>query len=221
MRFVKFVSEFLKHPKQVGAVVESSPFLARKMAQQINGATNVVEFGSGTGSVTTEILRNLPENGRLTCFEINSYFCEHLKTIKDSRLKVINDDVQNYGQYVDNFDCILSSLPLGAFDRSKKDRILALSSKSKTYIQFQYTPFLRTKLKRYFRDVEVKFVLLNFPPAFVYVSKNPRHKALRPEYRSERKTARAVLLRRFMRTALKISLICASIWALINKVLKA
>jgi phospholipid N-methyltransferase len=155
-------------------VAESSPFLAKKMAQQINGATNVVEFGSGTGSVTMEILRNLPENGRLTCFEINPHFCKHLRTIKDSRLKVINDDVQNCGQYVDNFDCILSSLPLGAFDKSKKDRILALSSKSKTYIQFQYTPFLRPKLKRYFRNVEIKFVPLNFPPAFVYISRNPK-----------------------------------------------
>ena len=221
MGFVKFVSEFLKHPKQVGAVAESSPFLARKMAQQINGATNVVEFGSGTGSVTTEILRNLPENGRLTCFEINSHFCRHLKMIKDSRLRVINDDVQNCDQYVNQFDCILSCLPLGIFDKSKREQILALSSKSRTYIQFQYTPFLRTKLRRYFRDIEIKFVPLNFPPAFVYISKNPRHKALRSEYRRERKAARAVLSRRFARTALRIPLVYAGFWALINKILKA
>ena len=221
MRFVKFISEFLKHPKQVGALAESSPFLAKKMAQQINGATNVVEFGSGTGSITTEILRNLPENGRLTCFEINPHFCKHLKTIKDSRLKVINDDVQNCNQYVDQFDCILSCLPLRIFDESKREKILALSSKSKTYIQFQYTPFLRTKLKQYFRDIEVKFVLLNFPPAFVYISRNPRHKALRPEFHSGRKTRRTVLSRRIMRTALKISLIYANFWVLINKILKA
>ena len=195
MRFVKFAVEFLKNPKQVGAVAESSPFLAKKMACQIGGATNVVEFGPGTGSVTREILRHLPEDGQLTCLEINPNFCEHLQRIKDPRLKVINDDVQNYGQCIDNFDCVISSLPLGAFDKSKKEEFLALSSKSKTYIQFQYTPFLRTKLRRYFRDIKVKFVPLNIPPAFVYVSKNPRHKALRPEYHSERKTTRAVLSR--------------------------
>jgi phospholipid N-methyltransferase len=202
-------------------VAESSPFLAKKMAQQINGATNVVEFGSGTGSVTTEILRHLPENGRLTCFEINSHFCTHLKTIKDSRLRVINDDVQNCDQYVNQFDCILSCLPLGAFDRSKREQILALSSKSKTYIQFQYTPFLRPKLRRYFRDIEIKFVPLNIPPAFVYVSKNPRHKALRPKFHSGRKIGRTVLSRGITQTALKISLIYTSFGALISKILKA
>jgi phospholipid N-methyltransferase len=221
MRFVKFISEFLKHPRQIGAVAESSPFLARKMAQQINGATNVVEFGSGTGSVTTEILRHLPENGRLTCFEINSHFCRHLRTIRDSRLRVINDDVRNYDQYVNQFDCILSCLPLGAFDRSKREQILALSSKSKTYIQFQYTPFLIPKLRRYFRSVEVKFVPLNLPPAFVYISKNPRHKALCRQAHSRRKTARAALSRRIMRIALKSSLIYPGLWTLLNRMWKA
>ncbi|MGB8226855.1 MAG: methyltransferase domain-containing protein, partial [Sedimentisphaerales bacterium] len=188
MRFIKFVSEFLKHPKQVGAVAESSPFLARKMVRQIDGAANIVEFGPGTGAVTKEILRHLPKDGRLTCFEINPGFCEQLKTINDPRLKVINDDVKNCGLYIDNLDCIVSSLPLAAFDESQKEEVLALSSKSRTYIQFQYNPFLKSKLKRFFRNVKMKFVPLNIPPAFVYISKNPRHKAIRSEYRSQRKT---------------------------------
>ena len=172
---MKFIREFLKNPKQVGAVAESSPFLARKMAQQMNGAPNVVEFGPGTGSVTKEILRHLPQNGKLTCFEINSNFCERLKSIKDSRLKVVNDDVQNCGKYVEEFDCVLSSLPLAVFDKSKREKIIALSCRSKTYIQFQYNPFLRRKLKKYFRSVEIKFVPLNIPPAFVYISTNPKN----------------------------------------------
>jgi phospholipid N-methyltransferase len=176
---MKFISEFLKHPKQVGAVAESSPFLARKMAQHIGQATNIVEFGPGTGSVTAEILRQMPKNSRLTCFEINSNFCERLKKIKDSRLKVVNDDVQNCGKYVEHFDCILSSLPLAAFGKSEREKIIALSSRSKTYIQFQYNPFLKPKLKQYFHDVKMKFVPLNIPPAFVYISKNPKSQAER------------------------------------------
>jgi phosphatidylethanolamine/phosphatidyl-N-methylethanolamine N-methyltransferase len=173
MKFIKFISEFIKHPKHVGAVAASSPFLAREMTCHIGGATNIVEFGSGTGAVTMEILRRMPKNGRLTCFEINPYFCEQLKTIKDPRLKIINDKVENCGRYVDSIDCILSSLPLGNFDDFEKEKIFALTSKSKTYIQFQYTPFLRPKLKRYFKDVKIRFVPLNIPPAFVYISQNP------------------------------------------------
>ncbi len=175
MRFIKFIREFLKYPKQVGAVAESSPFLARKMAQHIGQAANIVEFGSGTGSVTTEILRHMPKDSRLTCLEINPNFCERLKKIKDSRLKVVNDDVQNCSRYVEQPDCILSSLPLANFNDSEKEKIFALTSKSKTYIQFQYNPFLRPNLKKYFNDVEMKFVLLNIPPAFVYISRNPKN----------------------------------------------
>ena len=198
MRFVKFIGEFLKYPKQVGALAESSGFLARMMAKQMDGATNVVEFGPGTGSVTTEILRHLPQNGQLTCLEVNPYFCKHLEAIKDPRLKIINDDVQNCNRYIDQSDCILSSLPLRAFDKSKREKIIALSSKSKTYVQFQYTPFLRSELKRYFRDVEVKFVPLNFPPAFVYISKNPRKKPCDSKRHSAKKTGWNVLAGKFM-----------------------
>jgi phospholipid N-methyltransferase len=208
MRFIKFAVEFLKNPKQVGAVAESSPFLARKMAQQIDGATNIVEFGSGTGSVTREILRHLPESGRLTCLEINPSFCEHLKEIKDSRLKVINDDVQNCDKYIDDSDCILSGLPLGNFNKSKREQVFALSSKSKTYIQFQYTPFLVPKLKRYFRDVKVKFVLLNFPPAFVYISRSPRNKPCCAEGYSTRRIRRMVFAKKIM----QILLVFANFW---------
>jgi phosphatidylethanolamine/phosphatidyl-N-methylethanolamine N-methyltransferase len=202
MRFVKFIGEFLKYPKQVGAVAESSGFLARKMAQQINGATNIIEFGPGTGSVTKEILRHLPENGRLTCLEINPYFCDHLKKIKDHRLKIINDDVRNYSRYIENFDCILSSLPLGIFEKSQRGKIIALSGRAKTYIQFQYTPFLKPKLKRYFEDVEMKFVPLNFPPAFVYVAKNPRKTLSCLERQRTKKTGWKVLAEKFMQILL-------------------
>jgi len=198
MRFVKFIGEFLKYPKQVGALAESSGFLARMMAKQMDGATNVVEFGPGTGSVTTEILRHLPQNGQLTCLEVNPYFCKHLEAIKDPRLKIINDDVQNCNRYIDQSDCILSSLPLRAFDKSKREKIIALSSKSKTYVQFQYTPFLRSELKRYFRDVEVKFVPLNFPPAFVYISKNPRKKPCDSKRHSAKKAGWKVLAGKIM-----------------------
>jgi len=198
MKSVKFVIEFLKYPKQVGAIAESSGFLARKMAQQINGATNIIEFGPGTGCVTKEILRNLPANGQLTCLEINPHFCDHLKKIKDHRLKIVNEDVRNYSRKIENFDCIMSSLPLGIFEKSQREKIIALSGRSKTYIQFQYTPFLKSKLKRYFEDVEMKFVPLNFPPAFVYVAKNPRNASSRLEHRRTKRTGWKVLTAKVM-----------------------
>jgi len=169
MQFTRFISDFIRHPRQTGTLVESSKFLAKKMVKEMNGTLNVVEFGPGTGAVTMEILKRLPKNGKLTCFEINSDFCKTLESIEDPRLKVINDDAQNCEKYVDELDCIISGLPLTLFTKPKREKIISLSSKSKLYIQFQYTPFLRKKMKHYFQHVKVKFVPLNFPPAFIYV----------------------------------------------------
>jgi phospholipid N-methyltransferase len=172
MRTLRFIFEFLKYPKQVGTFTQSSKALAKKMAEEVNGSFKVIEFGAGTGSVTSEILKQLPENGKLTCFEINPVFCKHLKKINDSRLTIINDDASKCEQYVDGLDCIVSGLPLTLFDKSQKERILAITSRSKTYIQLQYSPLMSRKMKRYFTDVKLKFVPQNFPPAFVYVCKS-------------------------------------------------
>ena len=169
MQHVRFIYEFLKSPKEVGTVTQSSKLLARAMAQEIDGSSHVIEFGAGTGSVTTQILRRLPEDGQLTCFEINPKFCKCLSRINDPRLKIINDDAKNCERYVDALDCIVSGLPLALFAKSKRERILDITSKSKRYIQLQYTPLLAKKMKNYFSEVKMKFVPLNFPPAFIYV----------------------------------------------------
>jgi phosphatidylethanolamine/phosphatidyl-N-methylethanolamine N-methyltransferase len=138
MAYGRFVSEFLKHPRQIGTFTRSSRFLAKEMAKEIDGVGHIIEFGAGTGSVTSEILKHLPESGRLTCFEINPRFCKHLERINDPRLKVINDDAKNCERYVDSIECIVSG-----------------------------------KMEHYFQEVKMKLVLLNFPPAFVYVCKTP------------------------------------------------
>jgi phospholipid N-methyltransferase len=172
MIYLHFVWQFFRHPTQVGTFTQSSKTLARKMAEQIDGSLEVVELGAGTGPVTTEILKRLPQNGRLTCFEINPKFCRDLERINDPRLKVINDDAGNCERYVDNLDCIVSGLPLAWFTESKQQEIFAITRKSKRYIQLQYTPLLGKKMRNYFSQVKLKFVPQNLPPAFIYVCKN-------------------------------------------------
>jgi phospholipid N-methyltransferase len=147
--------------------------LARKMAEEMDGCLQVVEFGAGTGPVTREILKRLPKNGHLTSFEINPDLCRCLKRIGDSRLRVINDDAARCERYVERPDCVVSGLPLALFDREAKEEILAIARKSGRYIQLQYTPVLVNEIKRYFPDVRLKFVPQNFPPAFLYVCRCP------------------------------------------------
>jgi len=127
MDSLRFARQFLRHPKQLGTVVQSGRTLARKMADEVGESVQVVEFGAGTGPVTREILRRLPGNGRLTCFEINRELCRCLERIGDPRLHVINDDAANCGRYVTQPDCVISGLPLTLFDGEARETILATS----------------------------------------------------------------------------------------------
>jgi len=174
MRSWRFARQFLHHPRQLGTFVESSRTLARKMAEEIDGSSCVVEFGPGTGPVTEEILRRLPSEGQLTCFEINAELCRCLRRIDDKRLEVINDDATRCEQYVDRIDCIVSGLPLALFGKREKALVLDICSRYGTYVQLQYTPVLGREIRRYFTDVKLKFVPRNLPPAFVYVCRGSR-----------------------------------------------
>jgi len=175
MMSLRFARQFLRHPKQCGTFTESGRVLARRMAQEIRGSRRIVEFGAGTGAVTREILKQLPANGCLTCFEINPEFCQCLEQIGDPRLRVINDDAQNCEQYVENPDCVVSGLPLTLFSRQALEQILAISSRYGKYVQLQYTPFLSREIRRYFSEVRLRFVPQNFPPAFLYVCRHSRN----------------------------------------------
>ena len=169
MRGIGFTYEFLKHPAEVGTVIQSSKLLARAMAQEIDGNLHVIEFGAGMGAVSVQILKRLPRNGRLTCFETNPRFSKSLQRINDPRLEIIHDDAENCEKYVNCLDCVVSGLPLILLSKSKREKILDISSKSKRFIQLQYSPLLNKTIKNHFSDVRIKFVPLNFPPAFIYV----------------------------------------------------
>ena len=169
IRSMCFLREFFKHPKEVGTFTQSSKTLAQRIAQEIDGSTKIVEFGPGTGVVTTEILKRLPRNGQLTCVEINPSFCEHLNRLNDPRLKVVNDDARNCDQHVGCPQCVVSGLPLMLFSKADKKQLLNKVSKGDRFIQLQYTPLLSRRFTSYFPQVEVKFVAQNFPPAFICV----------------------------------------------------
>jgi len=173
MNGLRFARQFLRHPKQLGTVVQSGRTLAVKMAEEIDGSVHVVEFGAGTGPVTREILRRLPRNACLTSFEINQDFCRCLERIEDPRLQVVNDDAVHCERYVDQPDCIVSGLPLTLFDSKAREAILAIAGRSGHFIQLQYTTAVGRDLRRHFSEVRLKFVPLNFPPAFVYVCRCP------------------------------------------------
>ena len=175
------LSNFIKKPKEVGAVAPSSKFLTKEIVKHINFKTskNIVELGPGLGTFTKFILKKADADAKLFCFEVNKNFCDYLsKNIIDDRLVIINENADNISHNLKKFkikkaDCIVSGLPFRNFSGTKKKKILeevrnSLSDEGK-FILFQYMNGLGKLLELHFGRIDRKFVPVNVPPAFVYV----------------------------------------------------
>lgn len=58
---MQLLAHLLKAPALTGALVPSSPVLARAMADAARGAAQIVELGAGTGAVTRALVARLPQ----------------------------------------------------------------------------------------------------------------------------------------------------------------
>ena len=178
---IKFLYEFIKNPKEVSSITQSSKFLIQELVNPIDfyKAQYIIEFGAGDGCVTKEILKRIKNNCKVLSFEIKKEFLKELRKIRDKRLKIVEDRAENLFKYINSrkVDYIVSSLPLAA-SKNLEYKIIKIAYKSLKengkYIQYQYAHnTLKSfyKLKKKFRDLKVKFIPLNMPPAFVYICK--------------------------------------------------
>lgn len=175
----EFFSEFLKQGKNIGSVTPSSKFLVKKMIEpiQFKNVKCIVELGPGTGIITVELLKNMPEDSILLAFEINTEFCDILNQIGDPRLKVISDSAEKLEEYlkkynVEKVDYVVSSLPLFMIPNEVVDKILEVTTKvmnpAGAFIQYQYSLNAYKKLKTTFKNVDLTFTPMNIPPAFIF-----------------------------------------------------
>ena len=169
MSHLVFLKQIMKNPRQVGAISQSSPSLARRIAAGIGQCTRIIELGPGAGVVTREILKLLPPEGRLTSVEINPHLCEYLRQIEDDRFTVVQGDAAHCEQHDPECDCVVSALPLTLFEQEFVEQILDIGVRIQRFVQLQYMPLLTKQLKQRFHDVRIHFVPLNLPPACVYV----------------------------------------------------
>ncbi len=137
----------------------------------------VVELGPGTGVLTGEILARLRPDVRLIVVESNASFCEKLQNITDARLSVYCDSAENLSQILDaeKADIIFSGIPFTSLGKVMTATILdavkgSLASDG-ALVQFQYSRLSRKAIADRFDHVEIDFVPLNIPPAFVYVAR--------------------------------------------------
>ena len=175
--FKTFIN-FTKNLKTTGAIYKTNKKVEQELCSKIDESTKVVvEFGTGYGNITQEILRRLPDDGKLYTFEVNEEFVETVNnTIQDPRLVVINDGAQNFGKYVtEKVDCFISTIPFTLIPKEICIDIVEKSYKAlnaeRYFCKAQYSKLHFKKFSAIFDECTTDIVLDNLPPAHIYFCK--------------------------------------------------
>ncbi|PFA03836.1 class I SAM-dependent methyltransferase [Bacillus cereus] len=189
MNHLSFLSQCITNPRNVGAVLPSSKFLAEKMMENINfeNAKYIIEYGPGTGVFTEKLLKKRNSNTTLMLVENNREFYLMLKEKfkKEKNLFIVWGAAENIDEYLKNFsipyaDYIVSGLPFASLPQNVSDEILLTTTKilkkDGVFITFQYTKFKKKFLNQFFDTIDEKWELRNVPPAFVFSCSTPKNK---------------------------------------------
>jgi len=191
-----FFQESLRSLELTASVLPSSRYLATALLKPIDFSQvrTLVELGPGTGAVTGEMLKRMRPDGKLFAIDINPAFINHLReTCGDRRLIPLCGSATDLRSlmaqhHAGPVDAVVSSLGLTTMDHRTRMLVLreidACLSDSGTMTQYQYVhayaghldiaklKFSRFNeaqfLRKFFGDVSIGHVILNFPPAFVF-----------------------------------------------------
>lgn len=179
----QFFLEGLKHYKEVGTVLRSSPSLSKKAVSFIdpNKDACIIELGAGDGVMTKFILDKMSSGSKLMSIELNEKLFEQLSQIKDDRLICIQGSVEHLDQFIADHqlpkaDYIISIIPFIIFPKEKASEILSTCKKcmkdGASYIQIHYAKTLKKFYEGAFGNLKSHFVISNIPPAYVFVCEN-------------------------------------------------
>lgn len=173
----KFLAKFFHSPQNIGSITPSSRFLTEAMFKPLNWAEidSIVELGAGTGVFTQFIQDHKKPACQVVVFEqddeMRAYLEEKFPSFhfgKDAR--EILPTIRKVG--LEQVDCIISGLPFANFPQSLRteimDNVLQSLKENGLFIAFQYSLQMKRQLEWYFGKMQISFVPLNIPPAFVY-----------------------------------------------------
>lgn len=176
---------FLRKGRAVASFSPSSRYMARSMLHGIDfeSARCVVELGAGTGPITAEVAPRLRPGTKFLAVELDPVLCARLKA-RFPHLDVVQGDASHLERLlaergIPQVDHVLSGLPLPSFPTDLRDGILATSARvlspAGSFRQLTVMPLVYYKLyRRYFDDVQFRFVAANLPPGGVYVCRGYR-----------------------------------------------
>lgn len=182
MEWIEFLHRFVRTPRQIGSVSPSSIHLARTMVRDVpwNRCKVIAELGAGTGAITRMIESSRRPGSRFHVFEMDPAFRKSLAgefadVLLHSDARDLLNALRNTGDTYANV--IFSGLPFTLMHEEHRSALLdaitqALAPEG-SLVAFQYTPLFLPAFRQYFRRVQVRFVPLNLPPAFVYRCVDP------------------------------------------------
>jgi phospholipid N-methyltransferase len=185
----RFLAAAIKSPRQVGAIIPSSRFLGRAMMRlaDMENARTVIEYGPGTGTITSEIARALHPQARFFAIELNESMAQ-VFTRNHPNLKLYVRSVADVEQLCSDeklppasVDVIISGLPWSVLPEALQTELLEATARvlrpGGVMLTYGYHSGLLLSagrkfsraLPRFFSKVtRSKPVWLNLPPAFVY-----------------------------------------------------
>lgn len=176
---LRFLKALITRPKNVGAIVPSSPALARAIAQVIDTSRcgPVLELGPGTGVLSQAILERGIAPERLTLVEYDAEMAAHL-THRFPRVNVVQGDAfdleRTLGErHGEQFSAIVSGLPLLNFPlalrQSYMQGLIARLEPGAPVIQFSYGTQAPVAAPPGCAVSRAALVWANIPPARVWV----------------------------------------------------
>lgn len=171
----------LIHPRQVGAIWPTSRRAVNDLLDLANfsDARTVVEFGTGTGVYTREVLNRLRTDGRFLSFELDPDLASAVSArLSDPRMRMINDSAEHAARYLEGekADILVSSVPFTSLPPDVRDGLMRTAREvlkpGGRMLVLQYSNTVSADLDRFFGPVRRKISPVNFPPAFLFACDN-------------------------------------------------
>lgn len=174
-----FLRRWMANPLKVGAVLPSSPALARLVARQVrlNPDEAVVELGAGTGSVTKALLRAGIPAERMFVIEIDPALCTFLRR-QFPQAQVIQGDATRLTdlvpwKWVGKVSYVISGIPMVPIPLEIQRKMIKawFDVMTPNGLLLQYTYSLVSPIPEKKLGVKGRrrgLAVLNLPPAWVW-----------------------------------------------------
>lgn len=174
---ITFLKKFLAAPQNIGSITPSSKYLVDHMLRKVDwqNVDRFVELGSGTGVITEELVKCVKPQAEGILVEQDVDLQRQLQ--RDYPQYIVHNQAENLTDKLaqvgwSKVDCIICSLPFAIFNQEKRqiifDQIDAVLAEDGIFVAYQYSLNIKKDLAKRFPLLEMSFVALNVPPAFVY-----------------------------------------------------